>query len=133
MIQTYVEFFNQSSKSRKILGGSPGLVVMGGDSRSEDRGFLSQHHILDGHEIFTVICCKNCIVCLKIPKINKKRPGSAHFKKLKDITENCSCIFPSIQMTSSNRQFLEFLRGESEVGQRRIMHSLVPVCSPDKL
>ena len=32
-----------------ILGGSLGLVVMGGDSSSEGRGFKSQHHILDGH------------------------------------------------------------------------------------
>ena len=31
------------------MGGSPGLVVMGGGSCSEGRGFESQHHILDGH------------------------------------------------------------------------------------
>ena len=32
--------------------------------------------------VFTLICCKNCIdVCLKRPKINKKRPGLAHFFK----------------------------------------------------
>ena len=30
-------------------GGSPGLVVMGGDTCSAGRGFKSQHHILDGH------------------------------------------------------------------------------------
>ena len=49
-------------------GGSPGLVVMGGDSCSEGRGFKSRHYILDGH------CCKNCNdVCLKKPKINEKR------------------------------------------------------------
>ena len=34
---------------RKIVrGGSPGLVVMGGDSCSRGHGFESQHHILDG-------------------------------------------------------------------------------------
>ena len=32
-----------------LQGGSPGLVVMGRDSRSEGRGFESQHHILDGN------------------------------------------------------------------------------------
>ena len=32
-----------------IWGGSPGLVVMGGDSCSEGHEFKSQHHILDGH------------------------------------------------------------------------------------
>ena len=36
----------------------PGLVVMGGDSRTEGRGFESQDRILDGH--FSHICCKNC-------------------------------------------------------------------------
>ena len=34
------------------LGGSPGLVVMGGDSHSEGRGFESLCCILDGHDIF---------------------------------------------------------------------------------
>ena len=34
-------------------GGSPGLVVMGGDSSSEGRGFESQCRILDGHDIFS--------------------------------------------------------------------------------
>ena len=33
----------------KDLGGSPGIVVMGGDSCPEGNGFESQHHILDGH------------------------------------------------------------------------------------
>ena len=31
------------------VGGSPGLVVMGGDSCSEGCGFESQHCILAGH------------------------------------------------------------------------------------
>ena len=44
------------------LGGSPGLVVMGGDSRSEGCGFESQHHILDGYILLLFV---NCNVCLK--------------------------------------------------------------------
>ena len=36
------------------MGGSPGLVGMGGDSRSEGRGFKSRHRILDGHNIFYI-------------------------------------------------------------------------------
>ena len=38
------------------VGGSPGLVVMGRDSRSEGCGFESWHCILDGHfsQIFVV-------------------------------------------------------------------------------
>ena len=37
-------------------GGSPGLVVMGGDSCSKGRGFESRYCILDGHfsRIFVV-------------------------------------------------------------------------------
>ena len=38
------------------VGGSPGLVVMRGDSCSEGCGFESQHRILNGHfsHIFVV-------------------------------------------------------------------------------
>ena len=55
---------------------SPGLVVMGGDSRPEGCEFETQHRILDGH-LFTIICCKNCIdVCLKKTENNEKE---AHF------------------------------------------------------
>ena len=32
-----------------MLGGSPGLVVMGGDSCFEGCGFESHHRILDGY------------------------------------------------------------------------------------
>ena len=35
-------------------GGSPGLVVMGDNSCSICCGFESQHHILDGHDIFHI-------------------------------------------------------------------------------
>ena len=55
-----------------------GLVVMGDDSRSRGRGFESWRHILDGH-FFSLICFKNCIVCLKRPKINKKKAGVGPF------------------------------------------------------
>ena len=43
---------------------------MGDDSCSKGCGFESQHRILDGH-FFTLIYCRNCIVCLKRPKINE--------------------------------------------------------------
>ena len=58
-------------------GGSPGLVVKGEDSCSEGCGFESQQRM----DIFTFICCTNCNVCLKRPKINKKRPRIAILKK----------------------------------------------------
>ena len=53
-------------------------MVMGIDSHSEGHGFESQHHILDGH-FFTYICCKNCNVCLKRPKIREKEAGFGPF------------------------------------------------------
>ena len=43
------------------MGGSPDLVVMGGDSCSKGCGFESQYRILD-EQFFTIICCKNCNV-----------------------------------------------------------------------
>ena len=46
----------RSINKTNSMGGSPGLVVMGGDSCSEGCGFESQHCILDGHfsHIFVV-------------------------------------------------------------------------------
>ena len=72
-------------------------MVMGGDSCSEARGFESQGSILDGH-FFTLICCKNCIVCLKRRKINEKEAGVGPFKKL---------LYPSL---NKNLGFLKFQR-----------------------
>ena len=62
-------------------GRSPGLVVMGGDSRSEGCGFESQCRILDGH-FFTLICCKIVLFVWKRPKINENEAGMAHFLKV---------------------------------------------------
>ena len=36
-----------------FLGGSPGLVVMGGNSCSKGREFEYRHRILDGHDPYT--------------------------------------------------------------------------------
>ena len=68
---------------------SHGLVVMGRDSGSEGRGFESRHRILDGH-FFTYICSKNCIVCLKRPKINEKESGVGPFFK-----KEAQCLIPT--------------------------------------
>ena len=51
---------------------------MGDDSCLRGRGFESQRHILDG-QVFTLIFSKNCIVCLKRPKINDKEAGVGPF------------------------------------------------------
>ena len=63
-------------------------VVMGRDSCSEGRGFESRYRILDGH-FFTYICCKNCIVCLKRPKMNEKVAGVGPFLKKDEIVISC--------------------------------------------
>ena len=62
------------------MGGSPGLVVMGGDSCYESRGFESQHCILDGHfsHLFVV---KIVMFVWKDENQMKKRPGLAIFLK----------------------------------------------------
>ena len=65
-------------------------MVMGRDSRSEGRGFESRHRILDGH-FFTYICCKNCNVCLKRPKINEKEAGVGPFLILLPASEPEPC------------------------------------------
>ena len=67
-----------SYKHAVTEGGSPGLVVMGRDSRSKGRGF----NPVTVWTFFTYICCKNCNdVCLKRPKINEKEAGVGPFKK----------------------------------------------------
>ena len=53
---------------------------MGDDSCLWGRGFESRHRILDIHDIFHIVL----FVCLKRPKINKKRLGLAHFFKKKN-------------------------------------------------
>ena len=45
---------------------------------SEGCEFESQHQILDGH-FFALICCKNCIDCLKRPKMNEKEAEDGPF------------------------------------------------------
>ena len=53
-VGTYTATICTYGSKLSSLGGSPGLVVMGGDSRSKGRGFESWRRILDGHEIFHV-------------------------------------------------------------------------------
>ena len=53
-------------------------MVMVRESRSKGRELEFLHCILDGH-FFTYICCKNCNVCLKRPKINEKEAGVGPF------------------------------------------------------
>ena len=74
------------------MGGCPGLVVMGDNSCLRGCGFESQRCILDGH-FFALICCKNCIVCLKRPKINEKEAGVDPFLKRYLLIKICIALF----------------------------------------
>ena len=51
------------TKLVKLGGGSPGLVVMGGDSCSKGHEF-EFWHCIKGCTFFTFIFCKNCNVCV---------------------------------------------------------------------
>ena len=58
---------------------------MGEDSCSKGHEFKSWRRVLDGY-FFTLICCKNCIVCLKRQKRKEKEARVGPFKKiLKDL------------------------------------------------
>ena len=61
------------------MGGSPGLVVMGGDSCSEGCGFESQHHILNGH--FSHLFVVKIVILFEKTKINEKVAGDGPFFK----------------------------------------------------
>ena len=74
LIHPVFQLFGFNHQKRRITtlgkyfdkGGSPGLVVMGGDSCSEGCGYKSRCRTLDGHDIFSHrFIVKNCIVCLK--------------------------------------------------------------------
>ena len=88
--------FCSASSSFKVWsqGGSPGVVVMGGDSCYEGHGFESRQHILDEH-FFTYVCCKKRNdVWLKRQKINDKIGlGWPIYKKNEQkIWSNTKCI-----------------------------------------
>ena len=53
------------------VGGSRGLVVMGGDSSNLVCGFESQHQMQNRY-LRTLICCQSSNVCLEGAKINEK-------------------------------------------------------------
>ena len=55
-------------------GGSSGLVVMWGNSRSEGRGFESKCRILEGH-LFTLIFCKIVLMYVWKKTKNKNEKG----------------------------------------------------------
>ena len=68
------------------MGGRPGLVVMGGDSCSEGRGFESWHRILDGHNIFShIFVVRIVIFVLKRQNKTKKEAEDGPFFQKKTL------------------------------------------------
>ena len=67
------------NEKESYLGGSSGLVVM--EQAHVPKVVGSNRWAVYWMDIafFPLIYCKNCIVCLKRLKINKKRLGLAHF------------------------------------------------------
>ena len=79
------------------VGSLVGLVVTGDISWSRGRGFESQYRKLDG-QFFTLICCKNCIACLKRLKINEKEAGilSIFLKKTMEVPTLLVLLFEAV-------------------------------------
>ena len=77
---------NESISSAKLTANILyiGLVVMGGDSHSESRGFESRHRILDGN-VFTYLLQNFIMFVWKDQKQTKKRPELAHLKNILQI------------------------------------------------
>ena len=60
----------------RLLGESPGLVVMGGGSCSKARVFKSVNRM---DILNTYFCCKNCNGFMRRRRNPKKGPGMAQF------------------------------------------------------
>ena len=60
-------------------------MVMGDDLCSRGGGFESWRRILEEHDIFTLIYCKNCILSLKRPKNKRKEAGVGPFKNISQL------------------------------------------------
>ena len=86
------------------LGGSPGLVVMGGDSRSKGRGFESQCHILDGHGIFSQWFVVKKLYCLFEKTENKRKRGRDWPIFLKKIICNSVRFIADVKATIQRRR-----------------------------
>ena len=88
-------------KTNCVLGRSPGLVVMGGDSQLRGGGFKPQHRILNGHFLHHVGVI--FYVCLKRPKINKKMLWMANFFKKKDFIVQKRTSLPANKLNKLGR------------------------------
>ena len=79
-----------------IIKFCPGLVVIGGDSRSKDRGFESRCRILDGHGVFSHLFVVKIVMLFEKTKINEKEAGDGPFFLKKK--EFCPVIATALPM-----------------------------------
>ena len=96
----------EGQKNKKHKAGSPGLVVMGGDSCSRGCGFESQHWTF-----FSICYCKNFNVYLKRPQImpikkrktrEREREANKRFVKVSVITISHSSSHFADYLTTRN-------------------------------
>ena len=117
------------------LGGSPGLVVMGGDSHSEGRGFEYRCHILVGH-YFILVCCKIVLMFVwKGPKINEKENRDGPFLENKCVGIGSSLpnvLHARCLVAEKSVQVFE-LGCQQGGGLRRILKMLSSFCSTFKI
>ena len=96
-----------------MLGGSPGLVVVGGHSCSKGREFESRHNILDGH-FFTYIFVVKFVMCVWKDENKWKRARVGRFfKKIGQLLEvfglffnSTSCHTDSVRISLKNNHSL---------------------------
>ena len=69
---------------REVMGSNPGAVE-----------WLNM-------KFFTLICCKNCIVCLKRLNINEKRPVLAHLQKVILACSPYICVIKMYEINASH-------------------------------
>ena len=84
------------------MGGSPGLVVLGGVSCSKGHEFESLHCILDGHFFTYLFVLKFYNVCLRGTKINEKEAGVGPFLKTGQVPDAIGRV---ITLNTSGSEF----------------------------
>ena len=101
----------------QVKGGSPGLVVMGGDSFQ--RSWVRIPAPYTGWTLFTFICSKNCTVCMQKTKLKDKEAGITHFLKrtqVKGLLANTTMMAPLLPRIRTNvcllgRKYVEGVEG----------------------
>ena len=114
---TSITRFKKIVAKEIALCGSPGLVVMGGDSRSKGRGFESRRLIPDGLDIFSHwFDVKIVLFVWKRLKINEKEAGDGPFflKKRNSVLTDKKIWYRPWWWSSGQRASLLLCRSEFE-------------------